>query len=94
MGSLLKNFIIKYMWSFPLALVLIGILYFMNLFERIDFICPYLDEYSVFNELELAIGIMLFITAILNWALVGYAKYIYSGACEVKKVKTRKNAGK
>lgn len=37
------------------------------------------------KELEIAIGIMLFITALLNWALVGFWKYLCSGACTVKK---------
>ena len=37
------------------------------------------------KELEIAIGVMLLITAVLNWALVGFWKYLCSGACNVKK---------
>jgi len=37
------------------------------------------------KELEIAIGIMLLITAILNWALVGFWKYLCSGSCIIKK---------
>ena len=37
------------------------------------------------KELEIAIGIMLFITGLLNYALVGWAKYLHSGSCLIKK---------
>lgn len=37
------------------------------------------------KELEIAIGVMLLITALLNWALVGFWKYKCCGACKVKK---------
>lgn len=37
------------------------------------------------KELEIAIGTMLLITALLNWALVGFWKYKCCGACKVKK---------
>ena len=37
------------------------------------------------KELEIAIGVMLLITALLNWALVGFWKYKCCGTCEVKK---------
>ena len=37
------------------------------------------------EELEIAIGLMLFITGILNWALVGFWKYKCSGSCLIKK---------
>jgi hypothetical protein len=37
------------------------------------------------KELEIAIGTMLLITALLNWALVGFWKYKCCGACNVKK---------
>lgn len=89
MGSLLKTFVKKYTWLFPLILVLIGILYFINLFGRLDLACGRITGLPVFRELEFAIGTMLLITAILNWILVGYAKYIHSGSCPIKKVKTK-----
>lgn len=37
------------------------------------------------KELEIAIGLMLFITGVLNWALVGFWKYKCSGSCPIKK---------
>jgi len=37
------------------------------------------------KELEIAVGLMLLITAILNWALVGFWKYKCCGACLIKK---------
>lgn len=85
MGSKLKVFIKRYMWSFPLVILVIGILYFINLFERLDRICHGIINSPTFKELQLAISIMLLITAVLNWALVGYAKYIHSGSCQVKR---------
>ena len=91
MGSYIKSFIKKYMWAFPLVIVAIGIVYFINLFERLDHICHGIINSPTFKELQLAISIMLLITAILNWALVGYAKYIHSGACPVKR-KQKRNA--
>ena len=39
------------------------------------------------KELEIAVGLMLLITAILNWALVGFWKHKCCGACEVKRRK-------
>lgn len=42
---------------------------------------------AVDKELEIAIGLMLFITAILNWILVGFWKYKCSGGCEIKRTK-------
>lgn len=39
------------------------------------------------KELQISIGLLLFITGLLNWALVGYAKYIHSGVCKIKKEK-------
>ena len=39
------------------------------------------------KELEIAIGIMLFITGLLNWALVGWAKYLHAGSCPIKRKK-------
>ena len=45
------------------------------------------------KELEIAIGIMLLITALLNWALVGFWKYKCCGSCEIKRRK-RTNVGK
>ncbi len=39
------------------------------------------------KELEIAIGLMLLITAILNWALVGFWKYKCCGACNIKRRK-------
>ena len=89
MGSYLKNFVKRYTWSFPLVLMLVGILYFINLFERLDVACGRVAGLPVFKELELAVGIMLLITAVLNWALVGYAKCIHSGSCTIEKVKLK-----
>jgi len=37
------------------------------------------------KELEIAIGIMLLITALLNWALVGFWKYKCCGSCKIEK---------
>ena len=37
------------------------------------------------KELEIAIGTMLFITALLNWALVGFWKYKCCGSCKIEK---------
>lgn len=39
------------------------------------------------KELEIAIGFMLFITALLNWILVGFWKYKCCGACEIDRKK-------
>lgn len=39
------------------------------------------------KELEIAVGLMLLITAILNWALVGFWKHKCCGVCEVKRRK-------
>jgi len=40
---------------------------------------------SIDNELQLSISILLLITAFLNWALIGYYKYLRSGRCKVLK---------
>ena len=37
------------------------------------------------KELEIAIGTMLLITALLNWALVGFWKYKCCGSCKIEK---------
>ena len=83
MHSKVSSLFKKYIWLFPLIVVTIGIIYFINLFERIYTTCTYLVTNGIFRELEIAIGIMLLITAILNWALVGFWKYTCSGSCKV-----------
>lgn len=37
------------------------------------------------KELQISIGILLLITALLNWVLVGYAKYLRAGCCKIKR---------
>lgn len=39
---------------------------------------------TVDKEFQISIGIFLLITALLNWALVGYAKSITSGFCKIR----------
>ena len=80
----LNNFILRYTWLLPLLVAISGVLYYMNWFERL------FDEYEltyrmpIFKELEISIGILLLITSLLNWALVGFWRHLYSGRCEPK----------
>lgn len=37
------------------------------------------------KELQISIGTLLLITALLNWVLVGYAKYLRAGCCKIKR---------
>lgn len=76
MQSKLKLYIKRYTWLFPLILMFISVLYYINLFERLkDFDCLRFSM-PIFKELQISVGVLLLITATLNWALVGYAKSI------------------
>lgn len=40
-------------------------------------------------ELQVSVGTLLLITALLNWILVGYAKYLKNGNCAIRKKKLK-----
>lgn len=89
----LNNFIIKYTWLLPLLIMLGSTVYFINWFERLyaqDETTYYLD---IFKELQISIGILVIVTSLLNWALVGLWRQLYTGDC-TPKWETKKNARK
>lgn len=84
MRSKLKDYIIKYTWLFPLIIMLLCVLYYMNLFERLYNIGYSKINSPIFEELQISIGLLLLITTTLNWALVGYAKSINQKSLKAK----------
>ncbi|MBR2240037.1 MAG: hypothetical protein IKO49_02270 [Bacilli bacterium] len=46
---------------------------------------------AIDREFQISIGLLLLVTALLNWSLVGYGKYLRSGYC---KIKSKKNKSK
>lgn len=41
------------------------------------------------KEFQISIGLLLLITALLNWSLVGYGKYLRCGACKVHRKRSK-----
>lgn len=58
----------------------------LNSLERLLFvgISNYEPE-PIDKELQISIGFLLLLTAVLNWVLVGYYKYLRSGKCKIVK---------
>ena len=93
MGHKLNSFIIRYTWLFPLLIMLGSTVYYINWFERLyaqDETAYYID---IFKELQISIGILLIVTSLLNWALVGLWRQLYAGNC-TPRWETKKNARK
>jgi hypothetical protein len=84
MGQKLNNFIIRYTWLFPLLIMLGSTVYYINWFERLYAEDETAYHLSIFKELQISIGICILITALLNWALVGFWKHLYTGNCTPK----------
>ena len=84
MGHRLNNFIIRYTWLFPLLILVGAALYYMNWFERLFAENSINYKMPIFKELEISIGALLLVTSLLNWALVGFWRHLYSGRCEPK----------
>lgn len=84
MGRRLNNFIIRYTWLMPLIVMVGATLYYMNWFERLFAQDETAYHLQIFKELELSIGMLLFITALLNWALIGLWRQLYAGDCTPK----------
>lgn len=44
---------------------------------------------AIDKEFQISIGLLLLITALLNWSLVGYGKYLRAGYCNINKKKKK-----
>lgn len=93
MGHKLNNFIIRYTWLFPLLILVSAAFYYINWFERLFVENKNAYYMPIFKELEISIGTLLLITALLNWALVGFWKHLYTGNC-MPRWETPKNVRK
>lgn len=81
MGRKLNDFIIRYTWLSPLLIMVIAVIYYINWFERLFAENEIAPSMEIFKELEISIGILLFVTALLNWALIGLWRYLWAGNC-------------
>ena len=84
MGRRLNNFIIRYTWLFPLIILIGAVFYYLNWFERLFAEDKVTYMLPIYKELQISIGILLFTTAVLNWALIGFWKHICTTPCRPK----------
>lgn len=81
MGRKLNDFIIRYTWLSPLLIMVAAVIYYINWFERLFAENEIAPSMEIFKELEISIGILLIVTALLNWALIGLWRHLWAGNC-------------
>lgn len=76
--------IVKYTWLFPLLISLVGVFYYINWFERLFKENPQAYHTEIYTELQISICVLLLITSLLNWALVGFWRHLHTRSCNMK----------